>query len=68
MLDDFDSHHTHGPELRLTGILQLPNRPRQWPLNWQYLAKEFDRFVSNPSSRVSYRDPTGRLAFGIFGR
>lgn len=43
----FQSARAPGP--RLPGVMQLPVRLRQQPLNWQYQAEESDRFVTNPA-------------------
>jgi hypothetical protein len=39
---DFEPHPAQAPGPRLSGVMQLPSRPRQPPLNWQYQAEEFD--------------------------
>jgi hypothetical protein len=63
---DFAPRHADAPGPRLPGVMQLPNRPRQQPINWQYQAEEFDRFVGDDANRVMYRDPEGHLAFTAF--
>ena len=66
MCADFAPRPARAPEPRLPGVMQLPNRPRQQPLDWQFQAEEFDRYVSNPASGVIYRDPSARIAFTAF--
>ena len=63
---DSAPRHADAPGPRLPGVMQLPNRPRQQPLNWQHQAEEFDRFVGDSANKVMYRDPAGRLAFTAF--
>ncbi len=63
---DSAPHHADAPGPRLPGVMQLPNRPRQQPINWQYQAQEFDRFVGDDANGVMYRDPRGHLAFTAF--
>lgn len=50
----------------LSGVTQLPDRPRALPLDWHAHAAAFDEYVMDPASGVAYRDPNGRLAFTAF--
>jgi hypothetical protein len=56
--------HVSAP--RLPGTAQLPARPRQEPLDWQFQASAFDQFVMDRANGVAYRDPQGHQAFTAF--
>jgi len=52
--------------LHLSGVTQLPDRPRALPLDWRTHAAAFDAYVMDPANGVAYRDPSGRMAFTAF--
>jgi len=44
----------------------MPDRPREKPLDWGWMAEQFDRFVMNPANGVLFTDSKGNLVFTAF--
>ncbi len=53
-------------ETDLAGLMDVPARPQEQPLDWGRMARDFDRFVMDPANGVTFADEHGRQAFTAF--
>ena len=53
-------------ETELAGLMDVPARPQEQPLDWGRMARDFDRFVMDPANGVTFMDGEGHQAFTAF--